>query len=47
MLSATIVIMGVGTFFIGLLPTCSPIDIAVPSVLGFLRFSQGIGLGGE
>jgi MHS family shikimate/dehydroshikimate transporter-like MFS transporter len=47
MLSATIVIMGVGTFLIGLLPTFDQIGVAAPLLLVCLRFLQGIGLGGE
>lgn len=47
MLLATLLIMGLGTFLIGCLPTYEQIGIWAPILLVSLRFIQGIGLGGE
>jgi MHS family shikimate/dehydroshikimate transporter-like MFS transporter len=47
MLAVTIIVMGIGTFLIGLLPTYQQVGIAAPVLLIGLRFLQGIGLGGE
>ena len=47
MLVITLMIMGVATFLIGLVPTYAQIGIAAPLLLLLLRVAQGIGLGGE
>ncbi|RAR54258.1 MHS family shikimate/dehydroshikimate transporter-like MFS transporter [Paraburkholderia unamae] len=47
MLSLTLLIMGVGTFLIGCLPTYAQIGLWAPALLIALRFMQGLGIGGE
>jgi MFS family permease len=47
MLVTTLLMMGVATFIIGLLPGYAAIGIAAPLILTALRFVQGLGIGGE
>jgi len=47
MLVLSMLIMGVGTTLIGLLPTTAQIGIAAPVALVLLRICQGIAVGGE
>jgi len=47
MLVTTLMMMGVATFLIGVLPTYEQAGVIAPLLLVFLRFVQGLGVGGE
>ncbi|MEV4644481.1 MFS transporter [Saccharopolyspora sp. NPDC049357] len=47
MLIGSLMLMGVATLLMGLLPTYATIGVWAPIVLTLLRFAQGIGVGGE
>jgi MHS family shikimate/dehydroshikimate transporter-like MFS transporter len=47
MLVLSLMIMGIATFVIGLMPTFASIGVLAPIMLVVLRFAQGIGVGGE
>jgi MFS transporter, MHS family, shikimate and dehydroshikimate transport protein len=47
MLVLSLLIMGIATFLIGLMPTYAAIGIWAPIILVALRIAQGIGVGGE
>lgn len=46
-LVATLLLMGIATMLVGVLPTHAAIGIWAPILLVLLRFLQGLGLGGE
>lgn len=46
-LVVTLLLMGIATFLIGVLPTYNTIGVWAPVLLVLLRFLQGLGLGGE
>jgi MFS family permease len=47
LLIITLMIMGISTFLIGLIPTYASIGVGAPLILLALRLLQGLGLGGE
>lgn len=46
-LVGSLLLMGLATFLIGLLPSYHQIGLFAPALLAILRFCQGLGLGGE
>ena len=46
-LIATLLLMGIATFLIGVMPTTSQIGLSAAVILIFLRTCQGLGVGGE
>ena len=43
----TLLLIGIATFIIGLLPTFASVGYLAPTLLVLLRFAQGVGVGGE
>lgn len=46
-LVGSLLTMGIATFAIGLLPTYAAVGLWAPALLAVMRFTQGVGLGGE
>src|SRR5215471_14347322 len=46
-LIATLMLMGIATFLVALVPTYDSIGVWGAVILTFLRFMQGVGVGGE
>jgi metabolite-proton symporter len=46
-LVTTLILMGLATFLIGVMPTAASIGLGAPVILTLLRIAQGIGVGGE
>ena len=46
-LVASLLVMGIATFAIGLLPTYPQVGLLAPALLAAMRFAQGLALGGE
>jgi MFS family permease len=46
-LVATLLIVGIATFIIGIMPTYNTLGIAAPLILLFIRLLHGFGIGGE
>jgi len=46
-LVATLLVVGIATFLMGLLPTYAQVGSLAPTLLVVLRFAQGVGVGGE